>query len=161
MKQRGSMPTHKTAADGINEQEVASHLEQTFGWEVLLSENPYETYDYFILDQNGVDLAVAELKRHHSDSTYYPTAVISKSKIDRLNDVGDLYRLPVILIFWFDDGLFWIPTFDAAKAEVRELRRRKPRESGKVGAHDTEPGYFIPIDWLSDVAVLGDFIGSE
>lgn len=155
------MVTHKTADDAIHEQEVASHLEQTFGWEVLLSENPFETYDYTILDRDGVDLAIAELKRHNSDSTYYPTAVISKSKIDRLNEIGGVYRLPVILIFWFNDGLFWIPAFDAAKAEVRELRRRKPRASGQVGAHDTEPGYFIPIDWLSDIEVLGEFIGSE
>lgn len=155
------MPKHKTAEDGINEQEVASHLEQTFGWEVLLSENPYETYDYFILDDKGVDLAIGELKRHHTTSDYYPTAVISKAKVDNLVEVGRQFHLPAILIFWFDDGLFWIPAFDAAKAEVRELWRRKPRESGKVGAHDREPGYFIPMDWLSDVEVLGEFIGSE
>lgn len=138
------MPTYETNITVSNEDKVVSFLEEKWADRgvTLHKLEKFHPADYLVANKKNEIVAVAEIKRRHMNHDQFDTQVIDYFKLCSIALIADLGDLPVLLIYWFNDGVYM------ARREPKSILEGQVRMGGRKDrgdAYDVKPVWHIPL----------------
>lgn len=138
------MPTYETTTTLNNEDKVVRFLEKKWAGQGIKLHKLEKLHpaDFLVSDKNDNIVAVAEVKRRHMNHDRFDTQVIDYFKLVSLVTLADMGQLPLLLIYWFDDGVYLCKRQPETFIEgTIKMGGRKDRGD----AYDVKPVWHIPL----------------
>lgn len=100
------MSIRENDEDRENQKFVKEAIEKSSGWE-LVSTRTLDPHDFVAYDDQERKALVEVRRRHNTRATYFDYW-ISYDKYKQLRLLGEAFEVPVLFVFYFNDGLFYI-----------------------------------------------------
>ena len=142
------MSTRENDEDRNNQQVVKEAVEKK--WKVeLVATRTLDPHD-FVAYQDQKRVALVEVRRRHNTRPTYFDYWISYEKYKQLRLLGEAFEVPVIFIFYFDDGLFYVDLMQHPCLPTSYGDRGNPEEPR---ATDNEKVVCVKRDLLKEIKI--------